>query len=438
MCSKQASDAFEAFLESCDDDCVITPLGGCEFESILQRLRRELLIDADFAEQARREFYADLQTALWVGAAVRRRLLPPGRRADAPARPAAGDARRAASRRRARRRLREPRDRRPPALAGRRPQRPDRPPFLARQDRHARRFTPRPARPPPGLHGLRLSHPRGRPVSRPRPGADAGHQPHAHRARPGGAAAAAAPATASDSTLLRVLADGQSVSFRIDGELLVIDGLPDGAFTLEIRNTCAPEKNTQLVGPLHLRRRSVHAVRGRGLSPHHLLPRPARRDGGLHRHPARRQGAPTRCCCATATWSSRATSTTAATTRSGTTRSRSRATCSRWSPPTWWRASRRIRSRSGPRPPAAGLGAPRRPRQDRACDGLAGGEHRLGRGALRPAARPRPLHDRRRRRLQHGRDGEQGAEHLQHQVRPGHAGHRHRRRLPRHRERRRP
>ena len=48
--------------------------------------------------------------------------------------------------------------------------------------------------------------------------------------------------------LLRVLADGQSVPFRIDGELLVIDGLPDGAFTLEIRNTCSPEKNTQLVG----------------------------------------------------------------------------------------------------------------------------------------------------------------------------------------------
>ena len=60
------SDAFDAFLESCDDDCVITPLGGCEFESILQRLRRENLIDADFAEQARREFFADLQTALWV------------------------------------------------------------------------------------------------------------------------------------------------------------------------------------------------------------------------------------------------------------------------------------------------------------------------------------------------------------------------------------
>ena len=50
-------------------------------------------------------------------------------------------------------------------------------------------------------------------------------------------------------TLLRVLADGESVSFRDEGGELVIDNPPDKpAFTLEIRNTCAPEKNTQLSG----------------------------------------------------------------------------------------------------------------------------------------------------------------------------------------------
>jgi len=49
-------------------------------------------------------------------------------------------------------------------------------------------------------------------------------------------------------TLLRVLVNGQSVSFRNEGDLLTIDNLPDGTFTLEIRNTCAPEKNTQLSG----------------------------------------------------------------------------------------------------------------------------------------------------------------------------------------------
>lgn len=49
--------------------------------------------------------------------------------------------------------------------------------------------------------------------------------------------------------LLRVLANGQSVSFRNENDLLTIDGLPaEGEFTLEIRNTCAPEKNTELSG----------------------------------------------------------------------------------------------------------------------------------------------------------------------------------------------
>jgi aminopeptidase N len=47
---------------------------------------------------------------------------------------------------------------------------------------------------------------------------------------------------------LRVLANGQSVSFRSEGGELVIDNPPEGDFTLEIRNTCAPEKNTQLSG----------------------------------------------------------------------------------------------------------------------------------------------------------------------------------------------
>ena len=47
---------------------------------------------------------------------------------------------------------------------------------------------------------------------------------------------------------LRVLANGQSVSFRVEGNELVIDNPPEGDFTLEIRNTCAPEKNTHLSG----------------------------------------------------------------------------------------------------------------------------------------------------------------------------------------------
>lgn len=54
-----------------------------------------------------------------------------------------------------------------------------------------------------------------------------------------------------DITLTRVLVNGASVSFRHDDGVLVIDALqemPPGPFLLEIRNTCAPQKNTQLSG----------------------------------------------------------------------------------------------------------------------------------------------------------------------------------------------
>ena len=52
-------------------------------------------------------------------------------------------------------------------------------------------------------------------------------------------------------SVLRVLVNGESVSFRHEDGLLVVDSLqnvPEGPFTLEIRNTCAPERNTQLSG----------------------------------------------------------------------------------------------------------------------------------------------------------------------------------------------
>ncbi|MBP6899544.1 MAG: aminopeptidase N [Burkholderiaceae bacterium] len=50
-------------------------------------------------------------------------------------------------------------------------------------------------------------------------------------------------------TLLRCLADGESLSFRHDDGALVIDQPPaKDRFTLEIRNTCAPDKNSQLSG----------------------------------------------------------------------------------------------------------------------------------------------------------------------------------------------
>ncbi len=51
-----------------------------------------------------------------------------------------------------------------------------------------------------------------------------------------------------DIVLTRCLANGESVSFRHEEGVLVMDSLPEGGFTLEIRTTCAPAKNTQLSG----------------------------------------------------------------------------------------------------------------------------------------------------------------------------------------------
>ena len=51
----------------------------------------------------------------------------------------------------------------------------------------------------------------------------------------------------------------------------------------------------------------------------------------------------------------------------------------------------------------------------------------VGRRGVRPRIRPRRLQHRRRVRLQHGRDGEQRPERLQHEIRAGEAGHRDRR-----------
>src|SRR3954470_4930658 len=48
--------------------------------------------------------------------------------------------------------------------------------------------------------------------------------------------------------LLRVLVDGQSVSFRHEDGQLVIDAPAADTFLLEIRNTVCPEKNTELSG----------------------------------------------------------------------------------------------------------------------------------------------------------------------------------------------
>jgi len=53
-----------------------------------------------------------------------------------------------------------------------------------------------------------------------------------------------------DLNLARVLVNGAGCSFKMDGQQLVLESLPEGAepFDLEIFTTCTPEKNTQLMG----------------------------------------------------------------------------------------------------------------------------------------------------------------------------------------------
>ena len=53
-----------------------------------------------------------------------------------------------------------------------------------------------------------------------------------------------------DLNLARVMVNGQGTSFKMDGDQLVLENLPTGdeAFELEIFTTCAPVKNTKLMG----------------------------------------------------------------------------------------------------------------------------------------------------------------------------------------------
>ena len=50
--------------------------------------------------------------------------------------------------------------------------------------------------------------------------------------------------------LARVLVNGQGTSFKIDGNQLLLENLPEGnePFALEIFTTCAPVKNSKLMG----------------------------------------------------------------------------------------------------------------------------------------------------------------------------------------------
>jgi predicted nucleic acid-binding protein len=63
--AEPASDEFDRFLANGEEDYVISPLGATEFESVLQRLQRQRLINEGHARRARAEFGKDLAAALW-------------------------------------------------------------------------------------------------------------------------------------------------------------------------------------------------------------------------------------------------------------------------------------------------------------------------------------------------------------------------------------
>ena len=122
-------------------------------------------------------------------------------------------------------------------------------------------------------------------------------------------------------------------------------------------------------GALRLERHALHPVRGRGLSPDHLLPRPARRAFGL---PRADDGPRTRsrCCSRTATASPRARRRTARIGPNGTIPGPSRATCSRWSRAIWSPTMRQFTTDERPRGRSRHLGARRRRAAHPACDAI--------------------------------------------------------------------
>ncbi len=182
-------------------------------------------------------------------------------------------------------------------------------------------------------------------------------------------------------------------------------------------------------GPLRGGRFPAHAVRGTGLPPHHLFHRPPGRDGALHHGTARR---PRALPGAAGQWRPRGGRRTA---RRPPLRVLARPAPEAVVPV---RPGRRpLRPRRGslhhrgrPRGAAARARRPGARTALQACIGGAQAHDGLGRGALRPLLRPRALQHRRHPRLQHGRDGEQGSQHLQRQVHPGRPRDQHRRRLP--------
>ena len=173
-------------------------------------------------------------------------------------------------------------------------------------------------------------------------------------------------------------------------------------------------------GALHVARHVLHPVRGAGVPQDHLLAGPARRDGALPGADRGRRAGPAverqpRGVGAGLGRVGGPVPEAVLPVRAGGGRPR--------------RGRGPVRHHVRARGAAADLGAGRRRGPLRLRDGRAEAVDAVGRGGLRAGVRPRPLHDRRGRRLQHGGDGEQGAQRLQLEVRAGEPRDRDRRRL---------
>ena len=179
----------------------------------------------------------------------------------------------------------------------------------------------------------------------------------AQRQRRGAGAARARRRRAARCVALKL--DGAPLpaeQFVATADRLTIAQPPQRPFRLEIETVVDPSANTQLMGLYRSSGDLLHPMRGRGLPPHHLFPRPPRRDGGLH-HPHRgregrgagaarqRQSRRLRRRCRAR----------AGISRSGTIRSRSRPICSRWSAASSACVEDRFRTMSGREVDAAHL-----------------------------------------------------------------------------------
>jgi hypothetical protein len=140
---------------------------------------------------------------------------------------------------------------------------------------------------PQGLHPAGLADRHGRAPRRHPRRPCRGARPPRLPAQPGQKPGRRSGTERRRTALLEVGADGTALApsrYTVGDETLTLHGpLPD-AFTLETLVRIEPDNNTQLSGLYQIQGRLLHPMRGAGLPPHHLLPRPARRHGALQLH----------------------------------------------------------------------------------------------------------------------------------------------------------